>query len=1134
MSTAYFDLSAANFSQNWTNTGQITANDDWSGVPSIVGYLGDINSGSITNRLATLITEANLGQVDVIANQTSYSISNGGVAEFQNGNPQIGLQGSGTADAPSLVIYLNAAGRQGLHLDLDLTRLDTDTATQQFNVQYRLADGQTWTNVDGGYIANVANGHLSLDLPSAVDGQGTVQIRLMTVDATGSDAFVGIDNIAVSSQPQTGTTVNVTGQSVTETDGVTSLTFTVTRGGAAADFTIDYATGGGTATAGGDYVAKTGTLTFTAGGPAVQTVTVTINGDTQLEPNETFNLNLSNLQVTSGQVTVQSSTATGTILNDDVALLKIYDIQGAGHTSAYNGQGVTTEGIVTAIDTTGARGFWIQDATGDGNDATSDAVFVYTGAVPTVEVGQLVRVAGTVNEFQGSSTNNLTITEIDSPTITVLTSGNALPAATIIGTGGRLAPTQVIDDDNFQVFDPAHDAADFYESLEGMRVTVKDAQAVGPTDGNSTWVVSDNGANATGMNAAGGITISAGDPNPERIQLYWDDGVSPANVKPDAAVGDHLGDVTGIMTYFGGDYELIPTAIGSTGSGPIILPRETTTLHGDIDHLTVGALNVENLDPTDAQAKFNALAGNIVNNLGAPDIVGLEEVQDADGAGGGTNYSGQATAAKLIAAIQAAGGPTYVYVEVAPTGNNQNGGENNGNIRNGYLYNPDRVGFVSVSQVTDQTPADGDTYANSRRPLVGEFTFGGEKITLIDVHNTSRLGSEAQFGVNQPATNAGDARRIEQTLHVKTYVENLIAADPSAKVMVMGDFNAFQFETSVTQLEAGGALNNLTNLLSVSERYSYNFDGNNQQIDHMLVSDSLYTGAQFDIVHINSNQAVVNQTSDHDGSVAKLFVNFGPTAVADAAAVNEKASVTIDVLANDTDKNTVDTKTLVSVSATAKGATVAIVDGKIVYTADAGSTDLLTTGQTATDTLSYVMKDAAGKTSTATVTVTISGVANAPTQTGGAGNDPLTGTAGDEKLDGAAGNDTLVAGGGADTLVGGAGADSLDGGTGFDSLSGGDGDDFVSGGKGDDVLTGGRGVDVFSFGSNFGHDVITDFKAVEDEIRFNGAGFTSFSDMLSHTTQVGANVVITNAAGDTLQLNNIQISSLQSADFLFA
>jgi len=1144
MSDAYSNLSGGNFFQDWSNPSLITTNDNWDGVPSIVGFRGD-DVTSATGVDPRTLTGDGTVVIDVNANQTNpNTFTTGGVTEFALANPTIALTGSGTADAPYIVLYLNAANRQNLHLDLDVRDLETtDNAVQQFNIQYRIGATGPWKNVPGGYIADATDAtdtlvtHLSLDLPAELAGQSQVQLRFMTTNAVGNDEWIGVDNISVTSQPQSGSAIAINNVSILEGDaGTKVMTFEVVRSGdATSDFTVDFATSNGTATAGSDYLAASGQIHFTAGGANTQTISVTINGDTEVEPNETFKVTLSNVQTSVGSVTIQGSgVATGTITNDDVDVLKIYQIQGASHTSPFNGQHVTTEGIVTAIDTTGSRGFWIQDPTGDGNDATSDAVFVYTGSVPTVVVGQLVRVDGTVNEFQGSSTNNLTITEIDSPVITVISSGHDLPAATILGTGGRLVPTEIIDNDNFSVFDPSQDAIDFFESLEGMRVTVKDAQAVGPTDGNATWVVSDQGANATGMNAAGGITISAGDPNPERIQVYYDDGVAGAGVKPNAAVGDHLGDVTGIMHYFGGNYEVLPTAIGSTGSGPIVLPRETTTLHGDADHLTVGALNVENLDPTDAQTKFDALAGNIVTNLGAPDIVGLEEVQDADGAGNGTNYSGQATAAKLIAAIKAAGGPSYVYVEVAPTANNTTGGESNGNIRNGYLYNPDRVGFVSVSQITDQTPANGDTYANSRRPLVGEFTFQGEKITLIDVHNTSRLGSEAPFGQHQPATNEGDARRIEQTLHIKTYVEALVAADPSAKVMVMGDFNAFDFETSVTQLEGGGALTNLNKLLEVEERYSYNFQGNNQQIDHMLASPGLAAGAQFDIVHINSNQAVVNQTSDHDGSVAKFFINLAPTAVADAAAVNEKASVTIDVLANDTDLNAVDTKSLVSVSASAKGATVAIVDGKVVYTADPAGFDLLTSGQTTTDSFSYVMKDGGGKTSTATVQVTISGVANGPTQTGGAGNDTLTGTSADEKLDGGAGNDLLTGGAGTDTLVGGAGNDILDGGRGHDSLSAGDGADTLTGGLGDDALSGGRGADLFIFGSNFGHDIVIDFKPGEDDIRFESAGFTSFADMMSHASQVGANVVITNAAGDTLQLNSLQLSSLQSADFLFA
>ncbi len=766
---------------------------------------------------------------------------------------------------------------------------------------------------------------------------------------------------------------------------------------------------------------------------------------------------------------------------------------------------MVTSGIVTAIDTTGARGFWIQDPNPDANVATSEAVFVFTGSLPTVAVGDRVRVEGNVNEFKGSDPNNLTVTEIDAPVISVLSSGNPLPAAIILGTGGRLVPTEVIDNDNFTVFDPNQDAIDFYESLEGMRVTVPDAQATAPTLTNTTWIVANQGANATGMNAAGGITISAGDFNPERVQIFFDSGVSPASVKPSAATGDHLGDVTGILHYFGGDYELLPTSIGSTGSGPIVLPQEVTTLRGDVDHITIGAFNVENLDPFDPQAKVDALAANIRFNLGSPDIVGLEEVQDADGAGAGTNYSGAASAQKLIDAIIAGGGPHYLYVEVAPTANNTTGGEPNGNIRQGYLYNPDRVGFVSVSQITDTTPGNGDAYLNSRKPLVGVFTFNGETITLIDLHNTSRGGSDALFGLDQPALNAGDARRVDQTSFVKSYVEGLVAADPHAKVVVLGDFNAFQFETSLTQLESGGALTNLTNLLPVNERYSYNFDGNNQQLDHMLASPELYLSAQFDIVHVNANQAVVNQTTDHDGSVSRFFVNSGPVANADAATTTENASVTINVLGNDTDPNVGDSLTLLGVSATALGGHVSIVNGKAVYVADADAFDLLNQTTSVVDSFTYQVKDSHGAVSTGTVNVTVKGTFDAPVRNGSGGNDTLNGSQLEDTINGLGGNDKLNGMVGADVL---------------------------NGGAGNDTLTGGAGIDRFIFTGAFGKDVVTDFEG-RDIIQLDAAKFADFASVLSHAAQAGLNTVITLDAANSITLQNVTLGSLNAGEFVF-
>ena len=767
--------------------------------------------------------------------------------------------------------------------------------------------------------------------------------------------------------------VSISDVTLSEGDaGTHVMTFTVTRTNTTGAFTVDYATSDGSAHAGQDYAEAHGTLSFAADGPASQTISVTVNGDATPEPNEAFAVNLSNLVVTSGAAALIDAAGQGTIVNDDFAPVAIYDIQGAGHTSAYDGQTVSTHGVVTAIDTTGSRGFWIQDAAGDGNDATSDAVFVFTNAIPTVHVGDLVQVTGTVDEYNGGVASNLTITEITAPTISVI--GTGAVAATVLGAGGRAIPNTVIDDDHLGSFDPATDGVDFYESVEGMLVTVHDAQATGATYQGQTWVVADNGADASGLNSRGGVTVSDGDNNPERILVYADSGVNPG-FSAGYVLGDHLGDVTGVVSYFGGEYEVLATSVQNTTSGGT-LPLETTSLAGDASHLAIGAYNLENISPLDPDAKFAALAADIAHNLGAPDILGVEEIQDSDGAGNGSNLSGAATLDKLVAAIEAAGGPHYSWVEVAPTTPNSTGGESNGNIRSAFLYREDRVDYVEGSaRLIQDTTGTTDAFPNSRNPLAAEFVFHGETVTAIDVHNYSRGGSDPLFGANQPALNNGDDRRVDQTTAVRDYVQGLLAADPDAHVTVMGDFNGYYYEQTLTLLEENGALYNLTRTLSAEERYSYIFEGNAQQIDNLLVSQSLKDGAVFDNVHLNTGQAAIDQPTDHDAILALLSINTAPVATLDGTFTTaEDTILTVDaahgVLANDTDANS-DLLTAVLGQGPTYGVLVLNADGSFVYTANAN--------YNGADSFTYTAHDAHGGVSgLVTVQLGVDAVNDAP------------------------------------------------------------------------------------------------------------------------------------------------------------
>ncbi|MDJ0737662.1 MAG: endonuclease/exonuclease/phosphatase family protein [Nostocaceae cyanobacterium] len=533
----------------------------------------------------------------------------------------------------------------------------------------------------------------------------------------------------------------------------------------------------------------------------------------------------------------------------------IYEIQGASHTSALVGQEVSTTGIVTAV---ASNGFYLQDPNGDGNNSTSDAIFVFTSSAPSVNIGDELKVEGTVSEFipGGAATGNLSITQIVSPTIVTLSADNNLPTAVVI-----TPPTEIIDNDNFSVFDPTEDGIDFYESLEGMLVQVNDAVAVAPTNRfGEIWVVGDNGANVTGLHSRGGITISDGDFNPERIQI--DDTLLPGN-SPTVNMGDRLGDVTGVISYSFGNFELLPTVSPTVTSGN--LTTETTNLSSTDTQLTIASYNVLNLDPNDSDGsaditdgQFAQIANQIVNNLQSPDIIALQEVQDNNGSVNDGTVDADLTFQTLIDAIAAAGGPTYSFVQENPV-NNQDGGQPGGNIRVGYLYNSQRVDLIadSVTRIGEGNPA----FDDSRKSLFAKFLFNGQEVNVIDNHFASKGGSDPLFGAIQPPSNGQLEQRQGQAEAVKAFVDDILATDANANVVVLGDLNEFEFFSPLEILQAGN-LTNLTFSLPDNERYSFIFQGNSQQLDHILVSDSLTTGAEFDIVHVNTGQA--NSASDHD------------------------------------------------------------------------------------------------------------------------------------------------------------------------------------------------------------------------------------------------------------------------------
>ena len=580
------------------------------------------------------------------------------------------------------------------------------------------------------------------------------------------------------------------------------------------------------------------------------------------------------------------------------AHVSIMEIQGRSHVTPYDGDVVVTQGVVTAIT---PDGFFLQDPVGDGDPATSDGLFVSAPSDWDVRPGDAVEVDGVAREWlPGDDPDNLTLTEIDATGVVMLGRNRPLPARVVIGSAGgaagRLPPRHVIDDDGLADYQPASDGLDFYESLEAMRVEIEDTRATSAADRyGDVWVVPSRATD--GMNARGGVAAQALDANPERVHVA---GAEAATGGASIAPGASLGNVTGILTYGFGSYDLLPDPMARPADPPP--SPEHTVLAGDGEHVTIASFNMRNFAPSD-RARAGSLAGIIVSNLGSPDVLALEEIQDDSGPADDGAVAADATLALLVDSIVAAGGPAYDAREVPPS-DGADGGEPGGNIRVAFLFRPDRIAFVDRSDTvavdtlratypittTDgvhltQSPGRVDpadpAWTDARKPLAGEFVFGDTRLFVIGAHFRSKSGSSPSFGAIQPPRDAGAVQRAAEARVLRAFVGDLLRRDAGARVVVLGDFNDDAFSLPLAILEEDGWLTSLARTLPGPERYSYLFEGEGHEYDHVLVSPALGREAAFDVVHVAAEYA--DGASDHDPVVARL--SLAPPAPAPPPAV---------------------------------------------------------------------------------------------------------------------------------------------------------------------------------------------------------------------------------------------------------
>ena len=106
---------------------------------------------------------------------------------------------------------------------------------------------------------------------------------------------------------------------------------------------------------------------------------------------------------------------------------------------------------------------------------------------------------------------------------------------------------------------------------------------------------------------------------------------------------------------------------------------------------------------------------------------------------------------------------------------------------------------------------------------------------MIVNHFNSKGGDQGLFGPQQPPVLSSEVQRNAQASLLRDFVRDILAADSTASVAVIGDLNDFQFSPPVEKLKDAG-LTAMIETLPPNERYSYVFDGNSQALDHIMVS----------------------------------------------------------------------------------------------------------------------------------------------------------------------------------------------------------------------------------------------------------------------------------------------------------
>ncbi len=528
--------------------------------------------------------------------------------------------------------------------------------------------------------------------------------------------------------------------------------------------------------------------------------------------------------------------ASCTVTVRTIAMRAIPAIQGAGATSPYNNEQVITTGVVTHKV---GNSFFLQDPAGDGNPATSDALYVFTSVANSVAVGDLVRVKGTITEYRPTGA------------LRTLTEMKDLLETTVLESGRSITPTNIN-------FIGASDLA----RLEGMLVSINNTLTV-----NQTNFLGDRGELTLSVGRREVPTNRFRPGTPEMLamaaanadnELVLDDSifVTPANVpylgdNGTVRAGDTVTNLTGVLDFGsvgggGAQFKLQPTMAPSISRSN---PREAAPAlpQGNVKVASANVLNffttftdgtdawgnagqgcstgatvrASNCRGADNLAEFVRQRDKIVAGLLAidADVVGLMEIQN----------NGDIATSYLVDQMNAvAGANLYAYVpHPAASGTDA--------IRVSMIYKPAKLSLVGGAL------SDGDA-VNNRAPMAQTFrASNGGKFSVIVNHLRAKACSSSGTPDTGDGQGCNNSIRVNQANRLMNYfVPTVVAAAADPDVLLLGDMNAHGFEDPIVAMTGAGFVNLLERFVRPATiPYSYVFDGVSGYLDHALASAAM-------------------------------------------------------------------------------------------------------------------------------------------------------------------------------------------------------------------------------------------------------------------------------------------------------